>query len=149
MGYEIVSGDVKFNDKVVGQYQRLTVGKWEGTGDDAEFVFHGGSAPTLQEILSVAQKEYGLAMDYTGIRRGRQDEDAGEKGILNLLVEAINLHASRKALAENKPGVAPEEKMARNAVKLLTHDLAINTIKMLLPDVDAEEFYAKAKAKKD
>ena len=147
MGYEIVDGEVKFEGKPIGTYRKLIVGVWEGKGEDAEFKFSGGSAPTLQEILSVLQKEYGLTTDYVPVRRGRQDEDSGEKGILNLLIECANLYSSRKALAENRPGVAPEEKMAKNAVKLLTKDLAINTIKMLLPDVDAEAFYAKVLAK--
>lgn len=147
MGYEIVDGDVKFDGKVVGQYRKLIVGTWEGKGDDAEFKFSGGTAPTLSEILGVLQKEFGLSTDYVPVRRGRQDEDSSEKGILNLLIECANLNSSRKALAENKPEASPMEKMAKNAVKLLTKDLAINTIKTLLPDVDAEAYYAKVQSK--
>jgi hypothetical protein len=132
------SGDVTFKT------EKISVGEWEGKGDDAVFTFFD-KEPTLQDCLSFLQDK-GLKNEYVPTRRGRtsEDEEKTEKGIVNLLVEVINLWLYRNNLPAKVED--PRDKAIRRTIALINDkDVVLRTIGVFYPGEDAEAHFNRLK----
>lgn len=146
MALTVKTVDAKAGD-VTFQTEKVVVGEWEGKGKDAVFTFHDGE-PTLQDCLAFLQAR-GLKNEYVPTRRGRQaeDEDETEKGIVNLLVEVINLYLYRQNVPAKKED--PRDKAIRRTIALINDkDTVLRTIAVFYPEGNAEEIFARLSAKK-
>jgi hypothetical protein len=146
MGLQVKTVDAKSGD-VTFQTEKVIVGEWEGKGEDAVFTFND-SEPTLQDCLTFLQ-EKGVKNEYVPTRRGRtsEDEEKAEKGIVNLLIEVINLYLYRQNLPAKVED--PRDKAIRRTIALINDkDTVLRTIAVFYPNGNGEEIYNRLKPAK-
>ena len=146
MALQVKTVDAKSGD-VTFKTEKVVVGEWEGKGDDAVFTFYDGE-PTLQDCLSFLQSK-GLKNEYVPVRRGRSsdDEEKAEKGIVNLLIEVVNLYLYRQNLPAKVED--PRDKAIRKTISLINDkDTVLRTIAVFYPEGNAEEIFERLKPAK-
>ncbi len=146
MGLQTRTVDAKAGD-VTFKTEKVYVGEWEGKGKDAVFTFVNGE-PTLQDCLEFLQ-ERGVKNEYVPTRRGRssEDEETSEKGIVNLLIEVVNLWLYRQNLPAKVED--PRDKAIRRTIALINDkDTVLRTIAVFYPEGNAEEIFARLSPKK-